>query len=122
MALQISKTSSSLTLYLNRYTELERNVYDQIRIRRDGMDFVVLYTADVKETEKNKGGTETSFETSDTQGLLSYLDHLLRLVVQDQAPFVTVDVLIPCFPSVKFRHGKLEEVIPLVLNCIRMWM
>ncbi len=97
-------------------------MYDHLRIHWDTDTYVVTYKADVKETDVANTSVSNSFETSNPDAILDYMDTMLTLVIKDNSPFATIDVLIPCFPSVKFRPSNLEEVRDCIQKSIRMWL
>ncbi len=97
-------------------------MYDHITIRRyDDGTFLVKYTGEVKESDKANTGVANSFDIPDADGVMSYIDTCLTLIIKDQCPFATIDVLVPCFPSVKFFPSKLEDVRDCIQKTLRMW-
>jgi hypothetical protein len=122
MPLHISDNGAAIYIYFNRSGTASENIYDLLRVSKKDGTYSVVYKSDVKETERDRSGSSDQFETRDKDALLAYFQHMLLMIVKDQVPFYSVDIIIPCFPSVKFAQTNLEEVGPLVLNCIRMWL
>jgi hypothetical protein len=111
-----------MSIYFNRSTKVEENICDKITIGWDEDTYVVHYRGDSKDTDRANTGVLNSFETKDSQALLAYISNCLTLAMKDQCPFATIDVLIPCFPSVKFFPSNLGDVKELIVDCVRMWM
>jgi hypothetical protein len=120
MSLHISNEDPQMSIYFNRSSL--KNVFDYLTICKREGNFHVVYKSDVIEASNTASGTTSTFTTQDTNVLLAYLSNCFALLVKDQIPYHSVDVLIPCFPSVRFGHAHLEEITPLILNCIRMWI
>jgi hypothetical protein len=119
MSLHISRNSAPIFLYFNRTGSTSTNVFDHITITKKNDFYHVVYKSDVG---SDTFGSKLEFEAYDKDALLGYFSNVFALLEKDQMPFYSIDVLIPCFPSVKFGHAILAEITPLVLNCIRMWV
>jgi hypothetical protein len=102
---------STLVVYLNYRSATEKahidvNKYDRITIKptNEGCDVVYQYEYDVK----NGAPKSKSFMEMSRDKLRKYLESILNMVRKDLHPFHSVDIQLPCFPSVSYNIDALN--------------
>jgi hypothetical protein len=114
-------TDFTVNLYLN-HSPLDINVpsiQDVIKITAnpchtspDSIEFLIRHTQKYSCTLKLYTKTD----------LYNYLQGVFHLLQLDKKPFHSADLIMTCYPSVKFFMADLDKVLPIIRQAVNLFV
>lgn len=106
-----------------------QNVEDILKITPDysldnsqpDQTFYRVEWTDGRNTHRKIRGITKTFMTTRDQ-LFQYVNLILDMVEKDQIPYHSMDLLIPCFPSVSFASKSFSEVRPTIIKSLELFL
>ncbi len=113
-------TDFTVNLYLN-HSPIDINAPNQDIIKittnpchdsPDSIEFLITYRQKYSYTLK-------LYTKAD---LYNYLQDVFHLLQMDRNPFHSLDLIMTCYPSVKFGMGDLDKVLPIIRQAINLFV
>ncbi len=111
-------TDFSISIHLNHSDSC--NDQDIIRIyvnpchtSPESIEFSISYT------QKSNKQTMRVYNKS---ALFKYLDGLSHFLQIDKTPFYSVDLIVTCYPSIKFKPAEFASVLPTIHQAIHLFV